>query len=346
MYTSMSPKENYDNWGKLELFFLCPSGRGMDKAEVLDNFKRNFNAKEAFGNEFEWGEENSLDLRLTSLPDVHFLSNVVFRFDAESEPPDVAGAFLHRFCHPYYRRYQFYQFQHGADSYAHQEHQHAEGAGQFRPYVAWKFVGRGGLRQSVCLSAFASFLIHNPQNTGSLAGGCRHLVRGAADDHCRHGRDRGDRGSAGRPLSFLLCHLFPAGIGVERKFLASSLAGRRMRSVLVGVQFVASFILIIGSLFMYLQNHYMQNAPLGYDKEEMIIVHLNNTINKNRDAFTDRLKSFSGVQDVTYSQFLLSSQDQYMGWGRDYNGNNINFQCLPVSSSFLKVMGDRGQGWP
>ena len=50
----------------------------MDKAEVLDNFKRNFNAKEAFGNEFEWGEENSLDLRLTSLPDVHFLSNVDF----------------------------------------------------------------------------------------------------------------------------------------------------------------------------------------------------------------------------------------------------------------------------
>ena len=30
----------------------------MDKTEVLDNFKRNFNAEEAFGNEFEWGEEN------------------------------------------------------------------------------------------------------------------------------------------------------------------------------------------------------------------------------------------------------------------------------------------------
>ena len=118
---------------------------------------------------------------------------------------------------------------------------------------------------------------------------------------------------------------FPPALVLKGSF-GLSLAGRRMRSVLVGVQFVASFILIIGSLFMYLQNHYMQNAPLGYDKEEMIIVHLNNTINKNRDAFTDRLKSFSGVQDVTYSQFLLSRQDQYMGWGRDYNGNNINFQ--------------------
>ena len=131
---------------------------------------------------------------------------------------------------------------------------------------------------------------------------------------------------------------FPPALVLKGSF-GLSLAGRRMRSVLVGIQFVASFILIIGSLFMYLQNRYMQNAPLGYDKEEMIIVHLNNKINKDRDAFTNQLKSFSGVEDVTYSQFLLSSQDQYMGWGRDYNGKNINFQCLPVSSSFLKVMG-------
>lgn len=55
MYTSMSPKENYDNWGNWNYFFFVRLGEGMDKAEVLDNFKRNFNAKEAFGNEFEWG---------------------------------------------------------------------------------------------------------------------------------------------------------------------------------------------------------------------------------------------------------------------------------------------------
>ena len=231
MYTSMSPKENYDNWGNWNYFFFVRLGEGMDKAEVLDNFKRNFNAKEAFGNEFEWGEENSLDLRLTSLPDVHFLSNV----DFDSMPKASRQTLLVLFSIAFviliiaginftnfstgnrHRSDQLHQLHHGTRSDAHQEHQHAEGAGQFRPYVAWKFVGRGGLRQSVCLSAFASFLIHNPQNTGSLAGGCRYLVRGAADDHCRHGGDRGDRGSAGRPLSFLLCHLFPAGIGVERK---------------------------------------------------------------------------------------------------------------------------------
>lgn len=88
-----------------------------------------------------------------------------------------------------------------------------------------------------------------------------------------------------------------------------------MRSVLVGIQFVASFILIIGSLFMYLQNRYMQNAPLGYDKEEMIIVHLNNKINKDRDAFTNQLKSFSGVEDVTYSPIPAFEPGSIYGMG-------------------------------
>ena len=133
---------------------------------------------------------------------------------------------------------------------------------------------RGSLLvEAVCVSLFAYllsllFLYIIPKTPGSLAGGCRHLVRGAADDHCRHGCDRGDRGSAGRPLSSYYVTSFPPALVLKGSF-GLSLAGRRMRSVLVGVQFVASFILIIGSLFMYLQNHYMQNAPLGYDKEEM-----------------------------------------------------------------------------
>lgn len=264
MYTSMSPKENYDNWGNWNYFFFVRLGEGMDKAEVLDNFKRNFNAKEAFGNEFEWGEENSLDLRLTSLPDVHFLNNV----DFDSMPKASRQTLLVLFS------------------------------------IAFVILIIAGINFTNFSTAVIAAIV------GVLAG----LY----------------------PSYYVTS--FPPALVLKGSF-GLSLAGRRMRSVLVGVQFVASFILIIGSLFMYLQNHYMQNAPLGYDKEEMIIVHLNNTINKNRDAFTDRLKSFSGVQDVTYSQFLLSSQDQYMGWGRDYNGNNINFQCLPVSSSFLKVMG-------
>lgn len=46
----------------------------------------------------------------------------------------------------------------------------------------------------------------------------------------------------------------------------------------------------------------------------------------------------TGIEEVTYAEMLLSSQDQYMGWGRKYRDKDIQFQCLPVESSFLKVM--------
>lgn len=218
MYTSMSPKENYDNWGNWNYFFFVRLGEGMDKAEVLDNFKRNFNAKEAFGNEFEWGEENSLDLRLTSLPDVHFLSNVDFDSMPKASRQTLLVLFSIAFVILIIAGINFTNFSTALTPM------------RIKSINTQKVLGssdrtlRGSLLvEAVCVSLFAYllsllFLYIIPQNTGSLAGGCRHLVRGAADDHCRHGCDRGDRGSAGRPLSFLLCHLFPAGIGVERKF--------------------------------------------------------------------------------------------------------------------------------
>ncbi len=115
--------------------------------------------------------------------------------------------------------------------------------------------------------------------------------------------------------------------------------GRQLRNTLISVQFIASFALIIGAIFMYLQNYYMQNTPLGYDKDQLIITDLSENINKSRDAFANQVKSFSGIEDVTFAQPLLSSSDQYMGWGRKYRDKDINYQCLPVDPSFLKVMG-------
>ncbi|WP_297900850.1 ABC transporter permease [uncultured Parabacteroides sp.] len=114
--------------------------------------------------------------------------------------------------------------------------------------------------------------------------------------------------------------------------------GRQLRNVLIGVQYVASFGLIIGAIFMYLQNYYMQNTPLGYAKDEVIVTNMNGKIWKSMDAFASQVKSFSGIEEVTFAEPLLSSQDQYMGWGRDYRDKNIQFQCLPVDPSFLRVM--------
>jgi putative ABC transport system permease protein len=115
--------------------------------------------------------------------------------------------------------------------------------------------------------------------------------------------------------------------------------GRRLRNGLISVQFIASFALIIGASFMYLQNHFMRHTPLGFEKDHLIVANINEDIHKSLEAFGNQLKSFAGVEEVTYSEFLLSSRDMYMGWGRYYHDREINYQCLPVAPSFLQMMG-------
>lgn len=84
---------------------------------------------------------------------------------------------------------------------------------------------------------------------------------------------------------------FPPALVLKGSFGLSP-KGRVLRSALVSIQFVASFILIISSLFMYLQNRYMQNTPLGYDKDELIVIELNSKVNKNQSVLTSEVKSF------------------------------------------------------
>lgn len=124
--------------------------------------------------------------------------------------------------------------------------------------------------------------------------------------------------------------------------------GRMLRNILICVQFIASFALIIGAMFMYLQNYYMSNAPLGYDKDQLIVTNVTEKVKNHKNTLVNELKSNAGIEDVTFGEALLSSQDQFMGWGRDLNGVMIDFQCLPVDASFLDVMGvkvNEGRGF-
>ena len=115
--------------------------------------------------------------------------------------------------------------------------------------------------------------------------------------------------------------------------------GRSLRNTLIGVQFVASFVLIISSLFMYLQNNHLNNVPLGFDRDHVIVSNMNYELDEKRDILTNELKSHAGIADVTYAWNLLSTSDQYMGWGAEYEGKEINHQTLVVEPSFLSIMG-------
>ena len=115
-------------------------------------------------------------------------------------------------------------------------------------------------------------------------------------------------------------------------------AGKRLRYGLIGLQFVISIVLIICSSFITLQRRYMVNFDMGFDKENLLYVATTNYIGYNAEAVEQRLKTDPQIADVTWAAGDLIAPER-MGWGRQWNGQNINFECYPVAYDFPEFMG-------
>ncbi len=120
-----------------------------------------------------------------------------------------------------------------------------------------------------------------------------------------------------------------------------TIKAKKLRQLLIGIQFITTFVLIMSSWFMYLQNRHMRHADVGYDRDQVILSSVNSRIVKSKDAFTHQLKSFPGITDVTYAASALSTADNYNGWSTQYKGEKIMFQWIPVDPSFIDVMNIR-----
>lgn len=115
--------------------------------------------------------------------------------------------------------------------------------------------------------------------------------------------------------------------------------GRQLRNVLVSMQFIASFVLIMAALFMYLQTRYMQHASLGYDKNRLAIVEINDELRKSLDPFRNELLDYSGIENVALGMNILSGTDNYSKWVREWKEEEVTFQAEGVSMDYLKTIG-------
>ena len=115
-------------------------------------------------------------------------------------------------------------------------------------------------------------------------------------------------------------------------------AGQRLRYILVGLQFVISTVLIICSGFINIQRDYMMDFDMGFNKEQLLYVRTTNYIGYNAEAVEERLKTNPQISDVTWAAGDLIAEER-MGWGRQWNGQNINFECYPVAYDFPEFMG-------
>ena len=146
-------------------------------------------------------------------------------------------------------------------------------------------------------------------------------------------------------ITALIAGIFPARYStsfspamVLKGSFSLSAKGRSLRSVLVGFQYVISFILILCSLFITVQVKYMKSYDMGFDREQTVEFFVSSRIGNSRETLRQMLLENPNITDVTFAGGQVVSQGK-MGWGRDYQGQRVQMDCLPVDPNFISFFG-------
>lgn len=117
-----------------------------------------------------------------------------------------------------------------------------------------------------------------------------------------------------------------------------------LRSAMVVFQFTTSIVLIIGTFIIYRQMDFMLNTKIGYDKEQVIMLHGANTLGDQQITFKDELRKLSQVQNVTATQYMPvagTKRDQNGFWreGKTKEEKAVGAQCWYVDADYMATLG-------
>jgi putative ABC transport system permease protein len=116
-------------------------------------------------------------------------------------------------------------------------------------------------------------------------------------------------------------------VRVLKGSLASKGGAALFRKALVVFQFTLSISLIIGTLVISKQLHYMRNRPLGLDKDNIVTLFLRGEASKSYETLRNELRKAKGVLGVTGANDLPTSIGSNSG-GSDWDGKDPNFSLL------------------
>ncbi len=125
--------------------------------------------------------------------------------------------------------------------------------------------------------------------------------------------------------------------------LKSGVKSGWLRSGLVVFQFAASIVLIICTLVVMNQLHYIQEKKLGFDKEQVIILFNTNLLGKQSETFKNELLTHASIKAATISSYLPipSNRSDYAVFpeGQINDKNSTTMQIWRVDYDYIKTLG-------
>ena len=130
----------------------------------------------------------------------------------------------------------------------------------------------------------------------------------------------------------------PAALVLKGTY-GTSVKGKALRYVLVGVQFVLSFLFVLMALFVGVQTKFMMNKDMGFEQARILDVWCGLPAGSQKEALKSHLLQNPAIEEVTFCDTQIVS-DQKMGWGRTGDdGEQIFMEVLAVDVNFVEFFG-------
>ena len=130
----------------------------------------------------------------------------------------------------------------------------------------------------------------------------------------------------------------PAALVLKGSY-GTSVKGKALRNMLVGLQFVLSFLFILMALFVGVQTKYMIGKDMGFDEARVLQTWCGYPAGSQKDALKSHLLQNPSIEDVTFCDSPIVS-DGRMSWSRTGDdGNQVFMEALPVDDHFVQFFG-------
>jgi putative ABC transport system permease protein len=107
-------------------------------------------------------------------------------------------------------------------------------------------------------------------------------------------------------------------------------------------QFFISINLIVGTAVVYKQLNYIQEKKIGYDKEQVLVLHDTQALGKNEEVFRQQLLQDTRILNASISDYLPagpSNTNSLVVQPQNNNDQRINTQQYQVDHEYIPTLG-------